>query len=77
MKNERPFLPLAQGRPFNLSVNMADMLGFVTAQLVCRNPIAVKAILKELLEMEEASAIWEMAVEEDLFAPILVELSSP
>lgn len=53
------------------------MLSFVTAQLACRNPIAVKAILKELLEMEEASAIWEMAVEEDLFVPKLVELSSP
>ncbi len=47
------------------------------AQAARHNPIAAKAILKELLESEEASAIWEMAVEEDLFAPILAELSSP
>lgn len=63
---------------------LLEMPGFVPAhyelaraQAARHNPIAAKAILKELLESEEASAIWEMAVEEDLFAPILVELSSP
>ncbi|MEZ0482197.1 tetratricopeptide repeat protein [Planococcus sp. SSTMD024] len=47
------------------------------AQAARHQPLAAKAILKELLETEEASAIWEMAVEEDLFASFLVELSSP
>lgn len=62
---------------------LADMPGFVPAQYelaraqaACHNPLAAKAILKELLETDEASAIWEMAVEEDLFASFLAELSS-
>ncbi|MBU9673887.1 C39 family peptidase [Planococcus sp. CP5-4] len=63
---------------------LADMPGFVPAkyelaraQAARHQPLAAKTILKELLETEEASAIWEMAVEEDLFASFLVELSSP
>lgn len=63
---------------------LADMPGFVPAkyelaraQAARHQPLAAKAILKELLGTEEAPAIWEMAVEEDLFASFLVELSSP
>ncbi|WP_084632865.1 tetratricopeptide repeat protein [Planococcus plakortidis] len=63
---------------------LLDMPGFVPAnyelaraQAARHQPLAAKAILKELLETEEAPAIWEMAVEEDLFAPFLAELSSP
>lgn len=63
---------------------LADMPGFIPAryelaraQAASHQPLAAKAILKELLETEEASAIWEMAVEEDLFASFIVELNSP
>ncbi|MGM0899457.1 MAG: tetratricopeptide repeat protein [Bacillota bacterium] len=38
------------------------------AEAARNNPLAAKAIIKELLETDSAPAIWEMAVEEDLFA---------
>lgn len=63
---------------------LEDMSGFAPAQYEMaraqaarHQPFAAKAILKELLETEEASAIWEMAVEEDLFSSFIVELTRP